>query len=81
VGEAAVAVVIGRGLELAEEVEAAMQAVSAARTRLAGLDRIWLNGPIKLPHRVIRALGGTSAGVGPWGDALKALAVDPDAAL
>jgi hypothetical protein len=81
VAEAAVAVVIDHALSIADRIDAAAAALAELRQSISGVDRIWINGPVKLPIKLVRALGGVSGSVGPWNVILKALAEDPEAAV
>jgi hypothetical protein len=82
VGEAAQLVLVGRGMDLAQEIDVAMQAVTQLRSRLAGLDRVWLQGgALRLPSRITRALGSVSGTANGWDAAYRQLLADPEAAL
>lgn len=80
VEQAAQAVIIDRGMVLAEAVSAAAAHLAALRQQLAGIDRIWINGAaIRLPPRLAEALGGISGSAGGWDQHFRRLIEDPEA--
>jgi hypothetical protein len=82
VSDAAQAVVIDRGLQLAAEIEAAVAHLAALRAGLSGIDRLWVgNGPVRLPGKIVRCLGGVSSSSSGWDQRLKALVADAEASL
>jgi hypothetical protein len=82
VSEAAVAVVIDRGLRLADLVAVAEREADRLRSALLGIDRPWIDGkPIKLPTKIVNALAGRIMGAGGWEAALAGLRADPEAPL
>jgi hypothetical protein len=69
VTEAAVAVVIDRGLRLADLVAVAEREADRLRSALLGIDRPWIDGkPIKLPAKIVTALAGHISGGRRLGD-------------
>ena len=87
--EAAEAVIIGRGLEIADRLAEIDAERDALRRKLDGLDRVWITIPgvpvprlVQLPQRVVRAFGGViSDSAGSWAACLAALQMDPEAEL
>ena len=87
--EAAEAVVISRGLEIADRIAEKEAELEALRGTLAGLDRVWLSGTavpapraVALPARLKRAFNGViSESAGSWDAWFKALLVDAEAPL
>ena len=87
--EAAEAVIIGRGLEIADRLAEIDAERDALRRKLNGLDRVWITTPgvpvprrVQLPERVVRAFGGViSNSAGSWAACLAALQTDPEAEL
>jgi hypothetical protein len=87
--EAAEAVIIERGFEIADRLAEIDAERDALRRKLDGLDRVWITIPgvsvprlVQLPERVERAFGGViSASAGSWAACLAALQTDPEAEL
>ena len=87
--EAAEAVIIERGLEIADRLSEIDAERAALRRKLDGLDRVWTTIPgvpvprlVQLPERVVRAFGGViSDSAGSCAACLAALQTDPEAEL
>ena len=83
VADAAQAVIIGRGLQIATEISEAEAALADKRGTILGIDRVWHNGrAIRLPGRVVSVMGGRiMAGDGSWERVYRALLDDPESPL
>jgi hypothetical protein len=85
--EAAEAMLVGRGLEIAERIAALEAELAGLRGQIVGIDITWVPGikprPIKLPRQLAAAFPTTSrAGAeSRWATCLKGLIADPEAPL